>query len=194
MMTHEQRAEIMGMLVAIGEEHKDPFSPIRLEVWMKDMERVGYDRARPALMRAIHHTHRPKLGEVMQWATGSDQDSAEVEGIRVLNAAKRHGPYASVIFDDPVTNSVISQGFGGWIKLCTEMTLEDEKWFPRNFAKVYRAFADRGTRSTTHLIGMHERNNAIKFPEQSPEICRIGDAIKIQQMLGHGVAQIEDLT
>lgn len=72
---------------------------------------------------------------------GSCEDRAEIESAKVWGAISRAGGWANVAFDDPVTQAVIMQGFGGWTKLCGEMLEENHKWFVKDFVKIYGAYS-----------------------------------------------------
>ena len=78
---------------------------------------------------------------------GAVEDMAEVEAGKVLAAIGEHGSYASVVFDDPVTQAVIVRAYGGWVKLCAECgAQESEKWFRKDFAKTWAAYSRQGIR------------------------------------------------
>jgi hypothetical protein len=77
-----------------------------------------------------------------------------VEAGKVLTAIARHGGYASVVFDDPVTQAVIVQAYGSWVKLCEECGVEEpEKWFRKDFAKTWAAYSRQGVQQHGHLPG-----------------------------------------
>lgn len=105
----------------------------------------------------------PKPAELIDAITGggvSLEDRAVVESSRVLAAIKSHGTWQTVIFDDPVTNAVIDQHFGGWDRF-SELKAKDEKWFLKDFAAVYASFARAGVKRFEALPGQAARHNAL---------------------------------
>ena len=91
---------------------------------------------------------------------GSAEDKAEVEAGKVLAAIGKHGAYASVLFDDAVTQAVIVQAYGGWPKLCADCGVEEsEHWFRKNFAKTWAAYSRQGVKQSGHLPGLFEITN-----------------------------------
>ena len=100
-----------------------------------------------------------ELIELVTGVSGNLEDRACVEAGNVLQAVKRVGAYNSVKFDDPVTQAVISQGFGGWVKLCNELKSTEEKWFQKDFVRIYQAYAREGIKHNGHLAGQIETEN-----------------------------------
>lgn len=84
---------------------------------------------------------------------GSAEDIGMIEANKVWQAIKRHGGNRSVCFDNPVTQAVIVQGFGGWQKLCSEQLEENQKWFIKDFVKFYGAFSRQGVKEFGALPG-----------------------------------------
>ena len=106
------------------------------------LEQFGYAEVRKAalsIMATRKYTTMPTPADFLEHISGgSAEDKAEVEAGKVLDAIGRHGGYASVVFDDPTTQAVIVQAYGGWPKLCAECGVEEsEHWFRKNFAKTW---------------------------------------------------------
>ena len=101
------------------------------------------------------------------------EDMAIVEVGKVLEAVRKHGAYSSVVFDDPVTQAVISRSYGGWPRLCTEC---DAKGFRREFARAWAAYCRRKVEHFGHLPGISEiTNRSNGFHEHIPPPKLIGD-------------------
>lgn len=104
----------------------------------------------------------PRPAELIEFINGSPQemaDKGQIEACKVLNAIKRIGGYEGVQFDDPVTVAVIEEGFGGWVRLCTDQREKDEKWFIKDFTNMYASFKRQGRKSIKHLPGRCETEN-----------------------------------
>jgi len=96
----------------------------------------------------------PSVADFIEYlGGGSVDDNGMIQAGVVWQAVRRHGGNRSVCFDDPVTQAVIVQGFGGWQKMCSEMMEDQQKWFMKDFAKLYGAFARRGVKEYGLLPG-----------------------------------------
>lgn len=113
----------------------------------------------------------PKPVELIELISGPTEDlesRAVIQANEVLNTIKRVGGGQSVKFADPVTNAVVRQTFGGWVQLCSELLIDQEKWFLKDFAAAYRAFKKGNITDTEHLPGQIELHNGARgfaFPE-----------------------------
>lgn len=115
-----------------------------------------------SIMATRKYTSMPTPADFLEHISGgSTEDKAEVEAGKVLDAIGRHGGYASVVFDDAVTQAVIVQAYGGWSKLCAECGVEEsERWFRKNFAKTWAAYSRQGIKHFGHLPGIFEITNS----------------------------------
>jgi len=113
---------------------------------------------------------------------GNLEDIAMVQATAVINAIRGVGFYKSVVFDDPVTMAVVEQGWGGWMKIC-DLRVDDQKWFIKDFIKIYKAYSNQGIKKYGHLIGYHEDNNLSHWPEKVEPPVLIGDKIKATGVL-----------
>ena len=128
------------------------------------LEQFDYAEVRKAalsIMATRKYTTMPTPADFLEHISGgSAEDKAEVEAGKVLDAIGRHGGYASVVFDDPTTQAVIVQAYGGWPKLCAECGVEEsEHWFRKNFAKTWAAYSRQGVKQSGHLPGLFEITN-----------------------------------
>ena len=117
---------------------------------------------------------------VSQTAMASDnrnydpiEDMAIVEVGKVLEAVRKHGAYSSVVFDDPVTQTVIVRTYGGWPRLCSEC---DAKGFRREFVRTWAAYCRQEVEHFGYLPGIHESTNRSNgYYEYIPPPRLIGD-------------------
>lgn len=156
------------------------------------LEQFGYAEVRKAalsIMATRKYTTMPTPADFLEHISGgSAEDKAEVEAGKVLDAIGRHGGYASVVFDDPTTQAVIVQAYGGWPKLCAECGVEEsEHWFRKNFAKTWAAYSRQGVKQTGHLPGLFEiSNHSNGFYEHIPPPKLVGDPAKARAVLEAG--------
>ena len=81
---------------------------------LKAYEIEALEQAAKAVIMNRKYTTMPTVADFLEHISGgSAEDKAEVEAGKVLTAIGRHGGYASVVFDDPVTQAVIVQAYGG---------------------------------------------------------------------------------
>ena len=156
------------------------------------LEQFDYAEVRKAalsIMATRKYTTMPTPADFLEHISGgSAEDKAEVEAGKVLDAIGRHGGYASVVFDDPTTQAVIVQAYGGWPKLCAECGVEEpEHWFRKNFAKSWAAYSRQGVKQNGHLPGLFEiSNHSNGFYEHIPPPKLVGDPAKARAVLEAG--------
>lgn len=146
-------------------------------------------KAALSVMATRKYTTMPTPADFLEHISGgSAEDKAEVETGKVLAAIGRHGAYASVVFDDAVTQAVIVQAYGGWAKLCADCGVEEsEKWFRKDFAKIWAAYSRQGVKQCGHLPGLFEisnRSNGYLEHIDPPKL--IGDTAKASAVLDAG--------
>ena len=142
-----------------------------------------------SVMATRKYTSMPTPADFLEHISGgSAEDRAEVEAGKVLEAIGRHGPYASVVFDDAVTQAVIVLAYGGWPKLCADCGVEEsERWFRKNFAKTWAAYSRQGVKQAGHLPGLIETTNCSNgYHEHIAPPKLIGDPVKARAVLEAG--------
>lgn len=147
------------------------------------------EKAALSIMATRKYTTMPTPADFLEHISGgSTEDKAEVEAGKVLDAIGRHGAYASVVFDDAVTQAVIVQAYGGWPKLCADCGVEEsENWFRKNFAKVWASYSRQGVKHNGFLPGLLEITNHSNGHFDAVEPPKlIGDAAKARAVLEAG--------
>ena len=152
----------------------EPFS-------LEDVQKAAF-----SIMQSRKYTTMPTPADFLEHiGGGSAEDKAEVEAGKVLSAIGKHGVYSSVVFDDAVTQAVIVQAYGGWVKLCADCGVEEsEKWFRKDFAKTWAAYSRQGIQQTGHLPGIFEitnRSNGYHDHVDPPKV--VGDPAKARAVL-----------
>lgn len=144
------------------------------------------EKAVLSIMATRKYTSMPVPADFLEHiGGGSAEDKAEVEAGKVLDAIGRHGAYSSVVFDDAVTQAVIVQAYGGWVKLCQTCGVEEsENWFRKNFAKTWAAYSRQGAKQSGHLPGIIEITNfSNDYHEHIDPPKLIGDPAKARAVL-----------
>lgn len=159
-------------------------SDIITAAYFKAMGKHDISDVEQALSRAIVECKFfPKPVELLEFISGKIADVAEVEAGKVLSAIKRVGGHESVAFDNATTQAVISQGFGGWNKLCDDLRADGEQWFLKDFARIYQAYARQGIALRGVLPGRSElTNSSAGYVEHIREPVLIGDQEKSKQI------------
>ncbi|SBW05557.1 conserved hypothetical protein [uncultured delta proteobacterium] len=164
---------------------------------LEQFEFPEVERAALSIMATRKYTSMPTPADFLEHlGGGSIEDRAEVEAGKVLQAIGRHGGYASVVFDDPTTQAVIVQAYGGWAQMCAECGVEEsEKWFRVNFAKSWAAYKRQGVQVFGVLAGIFEiQNSANGFLEHIPQPKLVGNPEKAQAVLEAGRQQALEAT
>jgi hypothetical protein len=153
----EQFARIMyGLADNFGAELSEPGLQMRFEALREySMEQVIEAARRIALERK--YTKMPTIAEFLEYLHGGHvEDRAQAEAGKVMDAVRRHGAYASVVFDNPVTMASVERLFGGWPELCRQLRETDWRWFVRAFTAMYSSFSRQEVKRYGRLPGILE--------------------------------------
>ena len=141
-------------------------------------------------MKSWSNTNRLiPVAEIIKHIHGGEnaiEDHAIIQSHLVLNSIKTIGRYQTVRFEDRTTSAVITQLFGGWVKMCSELTNDTEKWFLKDFEKAYKAYKRKGIEYNGNLIGLVDSTNEEKGIEYNNEPVLIGYDNKLKQIENKG--------
>lgn len=166
---------ISAMLVCweiLTKSDKEP-SQAKLDGYYESLKDYPIEKIETAFSNAIGTLKffpvPAELLELIDGGTQQIEDTAQVESIKVINAIKHHGAYQTVKFTDPVTAAVIETGFGGWVRICSDLAERDEKWFLKDFVRLYQVFKRRNMGNNKALQGIIESENGIRgFKDHIP--------------------------
>jgi hypothetical protein len=169
-------AELMAVLAEVYDDGRPP-SKLKMEVYFRALEQFGIDDIERAVKELIYTRTTasfPKPAEIIQAIRGTVSNQATLAWLDVLETVKRVGHYQSVKFSNPVIHSVI-EVMGGWVRLASEMTTDEEKWKQREFERLYEVLLrnPRG-KHPDYLPGWIEIDNAAKGHEAEFGIVKIG--------------------
>jgi hypothetical protein len=135
--------------------------------------------ARRAMTESDFMPSPKKLRELAGVLNASGRAAKAFEA--VADARIVRGPYASVNFSDPLVNATI-RNLGGWVRCCDLADEEFEKWYRKDFEKIYTSFCRTGISEEAGrgLLGIHARNNSdpallqtIKDRGLDPKLCGV---------------------
>lgn len=185
-MSVDEKCRLTDIIQGAAELLNREMSPMAIGLYVKTLDDLPFDEVSAAFSKSITESrYFPAPYDIRERVIGAPEkleDVATVQAARAVDAIKRHGSHKSVVFDDPVTMAVIQQQFGGWERAC-EMTVEEEKFWRKDFAKAYCAFARTGIRAFGVLYGSHDRINdysGIASGRTTPVL--IGDRQKAMQV------------
>ena len=194
-MTQEDFDRFDALMQGVADCYGQTLTAQGIALRFKMLEQFEFsevEKAALCIMATRKFTSMPTPADFLEYlGGGSLEDQAEVESGKVLSAIERVGGYNSVVFDDPVTQAVIVQAYGGWPKLCAVCGVEEsEHWFRKNFAKTWAAYKRRGVAVFGKLEGRHEIANAAGGQRdfiQPPKL--IGDPAAARAVLEAGQKQ-----
>lgn len=181
-------ALIQGIAECYGQSLSAQGIALRFRL-LEQFDFAGVEKAALSVMATRKYTSMPTPADFLEHISGgSAEDKAKVEAGKVLDAIGRHGAYSSVVFDDAVTQAVIVQAYGGWVKLCQTCGVEEsENWFRKNFAKTWAAYSRQGVKQSGHLPGLFEiTNHSNGYHEHIDPPKLIGDPAKARAVLEAG--------
>ena len=191
-MTQADFKPFSALIQGIAECYGQSLSAQGIALRFRLLEQFDFaevEKAALSVMATRKYTSMPTPADFLEHISGgSAEDKAEVEAGKVLAAIGKHGSYASVVFDDPVTQAVIVQAYGGWPKLCADCGVEEsEHWFRKNFARTWAAYSRQGVKQSGHLPGIIEitnYSNGYREHVEPPKL--IGDPAKARAVLESG--------
>ena len=157
-MTQADFKSFSELVQGVAECYGQSLSAQGVALRFKLLEQFDMAEVRQAalsIMATRKYTSMPTPADFLEHISGgSAEDKAEVEAGKVLAAIGKHGAYASVLFDDAVTQAVIVQAYDGWPKLCADCGVEEsEHWFRKNFAKTWAAYSRQGVQCSGYTFG-----------------------------------------
>ncbi len=143
-----------------------------LGYWM-GLNDLSEEQLERACMRAIRTCKfMPKPAELRE-LTGALSASAQavLAFHDVEKALGSCGYYRSPNFEDKVINATI-RNLGGWMRICDLSPEEFDKWFRKDFERIYAIYVDRGVgdEAGQPLIGFFEKENAMRGHRVEPPV------------------------
>jgi hypothetical protein len=158
-MTDSDKGRFGTIMQGLAENFGVQLSTAGVALRFEALKRCALEDINKASLRMLgsrKFTTMPTVADFLENIMGgSADDKGLVESGKVWRAIRERGAYQNVVFDDPVTQAVIVDIYGGWQKLCREMVESEQKWFVKEFAKAYGAFHRQGVKHFGSLPGIY---------------------------------------
>lgn len=179
------RAGVSGVYGFYGKE----VSSFALDIWWTALNGFELDAVKQAFNLHVVNPDTgqfpPKPADIVKMLHGNSQDLAYSAWTKVDKAVRLVGPYKSVVFDDPIIHTVVSE-MGGWINLCSK-NIEEWPFIAREFENRYRGYSIRKESGNypSKLVGICETENLRKnHPVDEPTL--IGNPDNANKILSSG--------
>ena len=188
-MVPTDRKRFAACLLACSEIYGKAISESVVGVWWSALKAWDIEAVEEGFARHFRSPDngqfQPEPADIIRMIQGTAVDSAMVAWSKFDQAVRRVGPYASVVFDDPLIQRV-AQDMGGWIAFGAKS--EDEWPFVGNeFRTRYQGYRSRGETPEypARLIGIAEAENAQRGIAHC-DVVLIGDQQKAKQISASG--------
>lgn len=174
MKTVEGKKKFLELLTGLCELVDKEYSKTLLTMYYAALKGYSIKQVQMGiykLMLSWRYNSIPKPIDIIESISGGAneiENTAQIQAGIVLNTIKKHGIYKSIKFSDEVTQAVILRGFGGWVDLCNDLKVENEKWFIKDFIKMYIAYRNKNICENGFMAGVHELKNKSNY--NSPKI------------------------
>jgi len=162
------------LLTLIGEKYATEVSKSMAKLVWQALKPFPDEECKTAMEHIILYGrfYKDLLPDLMDRLEGSQNTKATEAWIKVDQAVKRVGNYASVRFDDPAIHSCI-EVMGGWEAL-GQTSAHEWKWKQKEFEKLYSIMSRRQEHPDV-LLGLCDRQNISRGFRKAPEnIVQIG--------------------
>lgn len=194
-MSPNDLSKFSAVMNATAEMYGKTLSSAALALWFQSLKDLDLPAIQSALSAHINSADNgqfmPKPADVRKQLSGTTGDAALFAWAKVLKACGEIGAYTTVVFDDPIIMSVVSD-MGGWVQLCHSD--EDEQPFKeREFTAKYRAYKQRPIAELAFppkLLGIFDRENLPNgHEEQLPALIGNPDLARqvLQQAKGNAL-------
>lgn len=171
-----------ALLLGIGEYYNRDISDALAQIYWNGLKQYDYAAVSRAAQQHMANPDGgqffPKIADFTRHIGGGNADRALIAWAKVDKAVRTVGDHRSVVFDDALIHSVITD-MGGWIGF--GMGTLDEWPFKQNeFVKRYRGYLERGEAGEypAKLTGRHDAHNRQIGKEDDIETVLIGNQSK----------------
>jgi len=173
----KERTLILGLISSLGAAKDRKLSAEALYGYEIGLDGLSVDDVARAVRRSLQESRfMPAPSELRELAGVLPPESRAERALASVDmACRRVGPYESPDFDDPLINATI-YGLGGWPRVCALPVEEFNKWYRRDFVRMYVSFTklrppDHLTRP---LVGLIQQENAVKGIDCRPVEVKTG--------------------
>lgn len=162
-MTKDDFLSFSALWIATGELYGKAPSDAALNLAFQALRRYSLADTKRALgahvQDAADGRFMPKPADLVKHIDGDPESRALLAWTLVETAIAKHGPYATVIFDDRSIMTTI-EDMGGWLDLCA-VTDTDLPFRRNEFARRYRGYLNRPpSLHPAKLLGISDSHNS----------------------------------
>jgi len=161
-MDQNERFELGKILYGLASNFGDSLSEYGIEIWINAFTQDGITipqirKAAAKLLRTRKISKMPTYAEFVEQIQGDVKDRALIQADTVLEFLKYNGAKAKPIFDDPITQHLMTTRwkYEHWAASIRE---EETKWWIKEFVEAYQTYAKVGIDSVPKV----EHNPEIK--------------------------------
>lgn len=173
-MDNHDKQSFAEIMLGVAENFSASISDAGLAIRFAALAEHSIEDVRNAAMHIIKnrkYTTMPTTADFLEFISGgSAEDVALLQAANVWQAMQDHGSYSCPVFDDPVTMAVIHNVFGGWIKLCSETQVSEQKWFIKDFVAAYGSYSRTGVKRYGELDGRGSKTVFIGNPDKAKQV------------------------
>ncbi|MHB1701197.1 MAG: DUF6475 domain-containing protein [Acidobacteriaceae bacterium] len=177
-----------NLLNAFAEIHGKPLSTGAIGLWWQALERFDITQIEDAFSQIVKDPDKgqfmPKPADVIRAIEGSKVDRAALAWGKVLDAARRVGAYADVVFDDAAIHAAIEDQ-GGWPKVC-RTEVDELGYLQHRFCESHRAYTARGEFEYPALLTGDANSSNRRTGHQLQPPALVGDVAKANGVFERG--------
>ncbi len=189
-MRSADQPEFAAILSAtfVGVYQKPAPSPDVIGIWFAALSDFDLTAVRRALSLHVRDPDRgqypPRPADITRFVEGSTQTQGMAAWAKVERAMRCVGGYQTVVFDDPLIHTVISE-MGDWPSLC-QTELRELPFRARDFERRYAAYRSMRQNPTcppslTGITEAERRTSGLPLPEP----VLIGDTERARRLLSN---------
>lgn len=161
-MEKQHKPRFLQSLEALAELYQRELSAAAIEMWWRAMAHIPVAAFEAAVAKAAITCDRFPLPVKIRELAGemAAGERAVMAWAAMRRAARTHGSYRSIDFDDPLINATV-RNMGGWIQICATDEKDFDVWGRKEFERIYKALMTSGVseEAARPLVGTHELNN-----------------------------------
>lgn len=176
------------VLERVAATYQRPLTTDVADLYFLALKPFPFEEVMQAITRHLADPTRgrfwPMPADITRFITGSGTTLGLEAWARVLDAIRRHGGYASVVFDDPIIH-VLIQECGGWPQLCAQPS-DELRFIGQSFARRYDALAVCPPRQWPAALYGREAISRSSYGQSGVALTVIGDRSQAEQVYQQG--------
>ena len=163
-MNVSQKRRLTDAITALCEVFRQTVSEVKIHAYAVGLADLTIEQIEIACARALAECKFMPVPAELRQLSGSMgfAERAVLAFEAVARSVARLGAGASPDFDDAAINATI-RNLGGWPRVCAIDAEEFEKWFRKEFERVYVLLCNRGisAEAGARLVGESEQHNRL---------------------------------